>query len=332
MSDRPRLDLRHYALLLAIEETGGIRRAADRLGLTQSAASHRLREAERRIGAPLTDRYGRRINPTQAARRLIVAARGALAELARAEREAVQMIDGGRRVVRIGQAPYSRYHWLPAFLQILARVHPEIDVDLAVRAATDPLGALREGVADMVMIYGRRGQAGDLTWLHLGADPLVAVMAPSHPLAARPFVRAEDLVEERYITYSNSPQPGFEWETVLRPAGVAPRRVSFVELPEAIIDLVRAGFGVSSLSHWAVSPELADGTLVARPLTTRGVSLDWWAVFRQVDAEGPAAAVARLLQSTSSAHGVGLDVQAFGDTVPTAAADPSGFRSPDSRD
>ncbi|WP_119167378.1 LysR family transcriptional regulator [Algihabitans albus] len=321
MVDLPRLDIRHHALLLALEETSGVQTAADRLGITQSAASHRLREAERRLGVALVRRVGRRVRLTSAGAQLLVSARGAIGDLARAERDLSDRHGGGRTLVRLGQAPYSRYHWLPAFLEFLAGRHPEIEVDLAARAARDPLGSLREGAADVVMLYGRGGQTGDLTWLRLGSDPLMAVMAPGHRLADKVAVTAEDLAGERYITYSNRPEPGFEWESVLRPAGVAPQRVSVVELPEAIIDLVRAGVGISSLSRWAVSPELADGTLVARPLQPPGggqpgVSLDWWVVFRRTDAGGAAERVALALQASSSLHGVGLDVQNFGDPAP----------------
>jgi LysR family transcriptional regulator for metE and metH len=322
MSDLPRLGIGHYALLLALAETGGVLAAADRLGLTQSAASHRLREAERRLGIALTERRGRRLVPSPAAEVLLAPAGAALGELARAERRALERFGAGRRAVRVGQSPYSRYHWLPAFLEILAGQHPEIEVDVAVRAAAEPLGALRAGIADLVMVYGQAGTAGDLTWLHLGSDPLVVVMAPDHRLAGLPVVTAADLRDERYITYSNRPEPGFEWEAVMRPAGIAPHRISVIELPEAIVDLVRAGFGVSALSRWAVSPELADGTLAARPLAidarqAAGVELDWWAVLRTADfeeAEGAVRAVALALQATSSLHGVGLDVQAFGES------------------
>ncbi len=325
MTDLPRLDIRHYALLLALDETGGVQAAADRLGITQSAASHRLREAERRLDLALVRRVGRRVRLTSAAARLLVSARVALGELMRAERDLAERHGRGRLLVRLGQAPYSRYHWLPAFLKFLAARHPEIEIDLAARAAQDPLGSLREGAADVVMLYGRCGHAGDLVWLRLGSDPLMAVMAPDHRLAGRAAVTAEDLAEERYITYSNRPEPGFEWESVLRPAGVAPQRVSVVELPEAIIDLVRAGVGVSSLSRWAVSPELADGTLVARPLQPpgggdAGISLDWWVVYRQADEAGPPQQVALALQASSSLHGVGLDVQNFGDPAPAGPA------------
>lgn len=49
----PRLGANHLALLGVLAETGSLTVAAQRLGITQSAASHRLREAERRTGVAL---------------------------------------------------------------------------------------------------------------------------------------------------------------------------------------------------------------------------------------------------------------------------------------
>ena len=49
----PKLDIKHLTMLRAIAETGSITAAANQLGVTQSALSHRLREAERRLDLPL---------------------------------------------------------------------------------------------------------------------------------------------------------------------------------------------------------------------------------------------------------------------------------------
>ena len=137
-------------------------------------------------------------------------------------------------------------------------------------------------------------------------------MAPDHPLAGKSFIDAEDLVEERYITYSVKPEPGFEWETVMRPANLFPRRISRVQLPEAIIDLVRAGFGISILSAWAVEPEVDDGTLVARPVTEDGLMLDWWAVLRHGEDEGsPARRLVGSMLAWGQRDDGGLDTLGF---------------------
>ena len=47
------LDMPHLELLVAVAESGSLNGAAAELGLTQPALSYRLREAERRLGAPL---------------------------------------------------------------------------------------------------------------------------------------------------------------------------------------------------------------------------------------------------------------------------------------
>lgn len=64
---RPLLDLRHLQLIQAIIETGRITDAAEKLGVTPSALSHRLREAERRLDVPLFTRMHKRLRKTPAA-------------------------------------------------------------------------------------------------------------------------------------------------------------------------------------------------------------------------------------------------------------------------
>ena len=68
---------------------------------------------------------------------------------------------------------------------------------------------------------------------------------------------------------------------ILVPAGGAPARVEEVQLTEAIVELVRAGFGVAVLARWAVKPIVASGRLVARPLTSRGLHCRWSVVMRK---------------------------------------------------
>ena len=61
-----RLDIRHWEMLKAIADLGTLRNAASALGITQSALSHRLAEAERRLGSPLFDREGRQLRLAKA--------------------------------------------------------------------------------------------------------------------------------------------------------------------------------------------------------------------------------------------------------------------------
>ena len=292
----PRLGLHHLSVLVALAETGGATAAAARLALTQSAVTHRLREAERRVGAPLARRVEGRMALTPEGERLRDFAERALGELLRIEQAIAEARSEGRALVRFGQATYSRFHWLPAFLDNLARVDPGLTVDLSGRATQRPFAALREGSVDVSTVYGRPAAADRFRWVRLSSDPLVAAMAPTHPLAAAPVADSAAFGETRLYTYPLTVEPGFEWETLLGPPENPFRRITPLATPEAAIDLLRAGFGAALFSRWAVAPELADGTLVERPIAREGVTLDWWAVMRAEEGAGsPAGRLVRAL-------------------------------------
>ena len=58
-------------LLVAVADTGSFTAAAERLDLTQSAVSHAVRTAERKVGAVLFERGRRGAVPTPAGERAV---------------------------------------------------------------------------------------------------------------------------------------------------------------------------------------------------------------------------------------------------------------------
>jgi len=75
-----------------------------------------------------------------------------------------------------------------------------------------------------------------------------------------------------------SPEESTLFEKILRPAGVTPARVSTVPLTEAIIEMVKAGLGISALAQWAVKAQISTGKIVERPITRKGLHRRWQAV------------------------------------------------------
>lgn len=296
----PKLDIKHLLVLQGLSDTGSVTETAARLGLTQSAVSHRLREAERRIGAPLMIKADGRVALTPEARRLRALSEHFLRELSALEQDIEDTFGTGKRIVRLGQATYSRYHWLPSFTDYLATAEPRLEIDLVGRATTRPFAALLEGWADVATVYGRPNTMDRLRWMKLGHDPLVAVMAPNHPLAETDLVDVDALSDERTFTYPLSAEPGFQWDAIMGSVSRPYQRVTQMPTPESVIDLLRAGYGISVFSQWAIEPELADGTLVARPLGEEALALDWWAVTRESDSDkSPAVRLARAFAAWS---------------------------------
>jgi LysR family transcriptional regulator for metE and metH len=87
-------------------------------------------------------------------------------------------------------------------------------------------------------------------------------------------VDAAELRDERILLYS-PPERNFTFQQVLAPAGVHPRQVMSIQLTEAIIELVKAGLGVTLLARWAARPAVEAGTLVAASIAPSGVRRQW---------------------------------------------------------
>jgi LysR family transcriptional regulator for metE and metH len=267
-------------MLLALAETGSVTQAAVKLGITQSAVTHRISEAQRRLGVTLVKRVGRRVFLTPAAERLHALAIRSLADIDRVEREVAAEHGEARHLVRFGQAIYSRYRWLPGFLKRFERALRDIELDLVARATVQPLQTLHDGAVDVLSMSGPASTGAAFEWIHLMRDPLVVILPPDHRLVRSKRIRVAELNEERIILHSTAREPGFEWQALDLPKTLSPRHAKEVQVPEAIIDLVEAGVGVSILPRWIVEPELANGTLVARPLEGPALWTDWWAVIR----------------------------------------------------
>lgn len=287
--------------------------SATRLGISQSAASHRLREAERRLGVPLVLKAETGLQLTPEGERLKTLGERFISELARLEQDLEASAQNKRQLVRLGQATYSRYHWLPAFLSYLENKAPQLAVDLSGSATARPLASLSDGSVDLSLVFGRQPVLSRFKSVKLGSDPIVAVMAKTHPLAGEAVVNSVNMGDERFFVYPLAAEPGFEWTTLLGNPTVPFRRLTAMPTPEAVIDLVRASFGVALFSQWAIEPELADGTLVARPISDEGIYLDWWCVRRASDPDdSPAARLAAALVAWSGRSDRALSTLAFG--------------------
>jgi LysR family transcriptional regulator, regulator for metE and metH len=79
-----------------------------------------------------------------------------------------------------------------------------------------------------------------------------------------------------YPSFSTSPV----YQRMLRTAGIRPKEVSEIPLTEAILQLVKNGFGVAVLARWIIQPNLANGDYLSFPITARGLRRKWCAVVR----------------------------------------------------
>ncbi|MEU5792853.1 transcriptional regulator CynR [Streptomyces sp. NPDC047813] len=128
------LELRHLRYLLAVAEHGNFTRAAEDLHISQPTLSQQIKQLERTLGTQLLDRTGRTVRLTDAGEAYAHHARGALHQLAAAERAVHDVRDLTRGRLRLAVTPtFTAYLVGPLTAELHGR-HPGIT--LTVRETT----------------------------------------------------------------------------------------------------------------------------------------------------------------------------------------------------
>ena len=267
------LEVRHLQLVAAVADTGSLTRAGDRLHLTQSALSHQLRGIESRLGAALFLRVGKRLVLTPAGERLLASAKDVLERLAHAEEDIRRMGRENAGVLRLTTECYTCYHWLPPLLMRYRRKFPRVEVRIDVEATRAPIEGLLAGRLDLAIVTGAVSDRR-LVSKKLFEDEVVLIAARDHRFAQQTHVKLSELRDETFYIYPPREESRVLQEVLLA-NGISPARVEEVQLTEAITELVKAGLGVAALARWAVQPLVDAGSIVARPLTARGVHREW---------------------------------------------------------
>ena len=268
------IEVRHLQMVTAVAASGSVTQAARDLHLTQSAVSHQLRAIEARLGTPLFLRVGKRMVVTAAGGRILETARRVLDDLRAAEEDVRRHGAVEASVIRVCAQCNTGYHWLPPLIDAFRRKHPGVDVSIAVECTMRPLEALLEGLLDVAIVTDTV-RSSHVRTRPLFEDEHAAIVAPDHRFAGQAFVSPKDLADERLLLYSSSPDDSFTIQKILKPAGVVARRVSFVMLTEAILEMVKARLGVSVMQTWAIAPALRDGDVKAVPITASGIRRQW---------------------------------------------------------
>ena len=268
------LELRHLRLVSAIAATGSVTKAAEQLHLTQSALSHQLRDIEGRFKTAFFVRLGRRMMLTASGERVLQTAQRVLEDVDRAEEDVRRLAGGAEGVIRVCTQCNTGYHWLAPLLATFSRKHPNVVVNVMADATRRPVAALLQGEIDLAVLSDTTRERG-LRVRPLFDDEMVVIVAPRHPFLRRGWVTPRELADEHLLLYTSVKEESFVLQKVLGPAGLVAKRVSFIMLTEAMIELARAGIGVGVLPRWSAERAIASKTVEAVSIGRRGVHRRW---------------------------------------------------------
>jgi LysR family transcriptional regulator, regulator of abg operon len=174
----------HLLNFVAVIETGSVRAAAKRLGVSPAAISKNLSALERKLGVTLISRSARGAEPTDFGRSLLKRARVIEAELDRARDDIAALIGQQRGSVSIGISPTAECLLLPYALPRFREVYADIPVRMMGGTASSTIKALREGSLDFAVGSAAAfAQEPDLRKERLLTSEMTIIARCGHPLS-----------------------------------------------------------------------------------------------------------------------------------------------------
>jgi DNA-binding transcriptional LysR family regulator len=253
-----RITLRQLQIFAAIAKTENVSRAADRLSMSQSAASSALVELERLHDCPLFDRIGKSLRLNATGQGLLPAVEALLSQAHDVE----AMLAGGKLgPIRIGATLTIGNYLATLLLAEYMRRHPESAVELHVANTDAVVDRLLRFDCDLGLIEGDVSHPDLLVdaWIE---DELVIFCSPGNELAGAGIADNAALAAQAWILRERGSGTRNQFDRIVA-ASLGPLNLRLeLEHTEAIKRAVESGLGISCLSRLSLREALRRGSLV----------------------------------------------------------------------
>ena len=236
-----------YQILLKTVELGGITRAAEALGYTQSAASRMIAALEQEWDMELLIRGRGGVHLSAAGESLLPCLRAVCNAQKELEEQVAHLHGMTQGTLRVGTFTSVSIHWLPPIMKLFLQRYPGIRFELVSKwefAEVEDL--IRQGQVDCGFLGLPAGEG--LEVFPLRRDQFMAVLPPDHPLAHAPFYPMERLAKDPFIWIPEDRD--VEIGQIFQEEGIHPNLRYTVNDDFAILAMVEQGLGIS------IRPEL----------------------------------------------------------------------------
>jgi DNA-binding transcriptional LysR family regulator len=246
---------------LAVAREGSFTKAAAKLGVSQSALSHTIRELETRLGVRLLTRTTRSVAPTEAGERLLHTV-GPRVEEIEAELAAVsELREKAAGNIRITATEFAADTILLPKLSKLLRDYPDIKVEIIVDYGLTDIVAQRYDAG----VRSGEQVAKDMIAVRIGPDMRMAVVgAPSYFKVRLQPKKPQDLISHNCINLRLPTHGGlyaWEFQKGARELKVRVEGQLVLNATAQMLNAALAGLGLTCVPEGLVQPYLAKGRL-----------------------------------------------------------------------
>ena len=276
---QPVPDLVSLDLLASVAALGSLRQAAMAHGISQPAASNRLRSLEGTLGVELLHRSSGGAQLTPAGRVVVGWSEQVLGDVHSLLTATAALRRERRTSVHVAASMTVAEYLAPEWLVRVASLDPDLHVALDMANSEQVAELVREGRVDLGFVEGASRLVGLRSQVLLD-DDLVLVVAPHHPWAGRRRdVTPSELAATPQVVRESGSGTREVLEAWLGESGLSVNAMVELGSTTAIKRAVESGVAPAVLSRLAVASDVRDGRLVAVPIAgggpTRSIRALW---------------------------------------------------------
>ena len=271
-----RITLRQLQVFRALCHNLSYSRTAEEMALTQPAVSLQMRQLEELIGQPLFEYVGRKLYLTEAATLLLDASADIFGRLDILDMQLTAMQGTLQGELRLAVAS-SIQHLTPHLLAAFRQRHPQVSFRLEVNTRAEVIRRLRDNLDDVVLMEMVPADRA-LDFFPFLNNPVIAVAAADHPLAARRGLKLTELESQAVLLREVGSGVRKACDEFFQQKRVHLQQVMQMGSGEAVIQGAIAGLGIGLVAAHGASPWLSSGQLVQLDFTDLPLFRSWCAV------------------------------------------------------
>ena len=264
------LDVTSLRWSITVAQVGGFRRAAEKLGVEQSAVSRRIRTLEEGLGVSLFQRSARGVTLTNAGVEFVAIVESALALLSVAVTDARSAGSGQRGRLRIGVTGSSLGGFLLGVMERFCGAHPKVRIEMSDGPADEQLAAVADRRIDLAVLPGGTTVTG-LDVSELWREPLHIAMPSSHRLSTADVVGLDEVAQEHMLV-STRDLGRREIASLTRAAGLSLDLESIDVAASLLMGLTRLNLGLAVISAGAAAAIRPPDDVVVRLIENSEIS------------------------------------------------------------
>ncbi len=252
------MTLKHIKIFVAVCECGSVTAAAEKLYITQPAASLAISELEDYYGIKLFDRIAKRLHITEAGKQFLQYATHIVGLFDELEKGVRNWDSIG--VLRVGASVTIGNYLLPGYVKEFQTDHPQMKI----KAVIDNSETIEEYVLkneiDLGLIEGITHSPYIESKCFMD-DELVLICSPNHIWTTCDAIEIEDLKDEEFILREKGSAGREIFDSILQIKGIKIDPSWQSISTQAIIRAVSKGLGVSVLPYLLVKDNLDRGEI-----------------------------------------------------------------------